>query len=272
MIIKTIQGTEVPALGLGTYRLQGHTCTHIVQKAIELGYRHIDTAQIYDNEKAVGEGIRKAGIDKKDLFVTTKVWHENLSEVEVPRVVDESLKNLNLEYIDLLLVHWPSTTQTPLEETLLAFEKERSEGKVRQIGVSNFPIALLKEALELTNIWNNQVEYHPFLNQDALLQLARQHDFALTAYRPIAKGKTNDDETLTDIGAKYGKSGVQVALRWLVQQEGVLAIPRTSDTAHLKSNFEIFDFELSDEEMSRIHQLTHRNLRQVDPDFAPKWD
>lgn len=268
MIYQDIKGEDVPALGLGTWKLDGKACTEAVERALEIGYRHIDTAQAYENEQEVGLALTQSAVDRDDLFLVTKVWRENLAPDQVRTSTQQSLKNLGVDYVDLLLVHWP-VDEVPVGQTLQAMRKLQEEGKVRYIGVSNFPPARLEEALEEAPLFCNQVEYHPFLSQDELLAILRRHGMLLTAYSPIARGMVAENETLQQIGEAHGKSAVQAALRWLVQQEGVAAIPKAADEDHLQSNFEIFDFELTPEEMDRISGLA-RGERLVIPEFAPE--
>jgi 2,5-diketo-D-gluconate reductase B len=269
MIYQTIQGEEVPALGFGTFGLEGNTGREAVAHALELGYRHIDTAESYYNEEAVGAGLQQAGVPRDEIFLTTKVGYDKLAPKAVRRSAEESLRKLQTDYVDLLLVHWPNDN-IPLEETLDAFAILREEDKTRHIGVSNFTPSLLQRALDHADLFCNQVEYHPFLGQDDLLTLCRQHDLLLTAYSPIAQGEVMDNETLQTIGERHGKSPTQVTLRWLVQQNNVAAIPRTSSAEHRASNFDIFDFSLSDDEMDRIATLA-QGKRLVDPEIAPAW-
>lgn len=267
MITKTIQGTPVPALGFGTYKLQGDACRSAVAHALELGYRHIDTAQMYDNEAAVGQGLREAAVDRDEVFLTTKLWHTNLRPADVQTTAEESLRKLNTDYVDLLLIHWPNEA-VPLASTLDAMRALQEQGKIQHIGVSNFTPELVQEALDHASIFANQVEYHPFLGQQALRKLARAHDFMLTAYQPIARGTVHANETLQSIAEAHGKSPVQVTLRWLVQQDQVVPIPKAASADHRAANIEIFDFALTEDEMAQIHAL-HRNERRVDPHFAP---
>lgn len=269
MTYQNIKGEDVPALGLGTWRLEGKVCIKVIERALEVGYRHIDTAQAYENEKEVGRALNQSSIDRDDLFLTTKVQRDRLTPDQVRESTQQSLKRLGVDYVDLLLVHWPSD-DVPVEQTLQAMRKLQEEGKVRYIGVSNFTPSLLEEALEAVPLFCNQVEYHPFLSQDELLAVMRRHGMLLTAYSPIARGKVLDDETLQQISEAHGKSPVQVALRWLIQQDGVAAIPKAADEDHLESNFDIFDFELSGEEMDRIFGLA-RGERLISPEHAPEW-
>jgi 2,5-diketo-D-gluconate reductase B len=270
MIYETIQGDDVPALGFGTYKITGPACREAVAHALEIGYRHIDTAQMYNNEREVGQGLDDAAVDRDDVFLTTKIWHSNLHPSEVRRTTEASLRKLGTDYVDLLLIHWPNDA-VPLEATLDAMLALREAGKTRHIGVSNFTPSLVRQALDHAPIFANQVEYHPFLSQDALLDLAREHDFMLTAYQPIARGTVADDETLQAIAAAHGKSPVQVTLRWLLQQDKVTAIPKAASAEHRKANFDVFDFELSADEMKRIHSLA-RGERRVNPGIAPAWE
>lgn len=266
----TIQGEPVPALGLGTWQLEGAPCRRAVEHALDLGYRHVDTAQAYQNEEAVGEGIRNAAVDRDQLFLTTKVQYDSLQPDAVRRTTEASLRKLQVEYVDLLLIHWPSE-DVPLARTLAAFRALQEEGKTRHIGVSNFTPSLLQEALEHAPIFCNQVEYHPFLGQETLLEMARAHDFMLTAYSPLARGQVLQNHTLREIGEAHGKSPVQVTLRWLIQQAQVAAIPKAASPEHRAGNFDLFDFSLSDDEMDRIFRLD-RDERIIDPSFAPTWE
>ncbi len=265
-----INHETVPALGLGTYSLMGQDCQKAIVDAINIGYRHIDTAKMYENEEAVGLGIRQSSIDRDELFVTTKIWYTDLVRSNVMSATHDSLRRLQTDYINLLLVHWPSD-EVPLRETLEALMEIQQQGYTRLIGVSNFPPAMMQKAVEIAPVVCNQVEYHPYLGQSALLNIVREHNIMLTAYSPIAQGAVQNDATLLTIGERYGKQPSQVALRWLVQQDNVAAIPRTSNHEHRVSNFDIFDFSLTDDEMQQIHHLS-RNERLVNPHWAPVWD
>ncbi len=240
---------------MGTYRLTGEQCARAVERSLSLGYRHIDTAQMYRNEDEVGRGLRNSGVDREDIFLVTKVWPSDFSHDDVIRTTRESLRKLGTEYVDLLLLHWPSQS-VPLEETLGAMTELQEEGSVRRVGVSNFPPQMVEEAAGYTEVFCNQVEYHPYKSQDELLKQAREIDYLLTAYQPIARGEILDDEILLEIGETHGKTPAQVALRWLIQQDKVAAIPKAASEEHLKSNFDVFDFELSDDEMEHILKLS----------------
>ncbi|MDQ3862787.1 MAG: aldo/keto reductase [Actinomycetota bacterium] len=254
MEYQTIKGEKVPSLGLGTYRLTGEACVRAVGRALSLGYRHVDTAQMYGNEAEVGRGIEDAGVDREGIFLTTKVWPSDFAHDRVIHKSRESLKKLRTDYVDLLLMHWPGEG-VPLAETLGAMGELQEEGGVVHIGVSNFSPTLLKEAAEHAEIFCNQVKYHPYRSQDDLLRQAQEMDYLLTAYTPLSRGGVGRDATLREIGDAHGKTASQVALRWLVQQEKVSAIPKATSEEHLRENLDVFDFELSDEEMDRIYSL-----------------
>ncbi|MDX1662736.1 MAG: aldo/keto reductase [Candidatus Promineifilaceae bacterium] len=273
--MKTVQanGASIPALGFGTFRLKGDEAEAATRMALEVGYRHIDTAQAYENEEAIARAIRASGVPREEIFITTKIWPDHFDEEEFPVAVNARLQALETDYVDLLLLHWPNPS-VPLEDTIGALNVMREVGKTRHIGVANFTTGLLDEALSLTAapLVTNQVEYHPFLDQSTLLTEVHDYGMSLTAYSPLAKGQVAEDETLQEIGAAHGKSAAQVALRWLLQQEGVVAIPKASSREHIEQNFAIWGFELDDDEMARIFSLTERNDRLVNPArLAPDW-
>ncbi|MFB6158815.1 MAG: aldo/keto reductase [Candidatus Nanohalobium sp.] len=267
-----VQGEKIPALGFGTYQLKGKNCVEGVEKALETGYRHIDTAQRYGNEKQVGEGIERSDVDRDDIWLTTKVWKDNLNAENLKESVEESLRKLGTDYVNLLLVHWPFPGME-LEESLQEMSELVDEGKVRNIGVSNFNTEQMEEAREICDkpLLTNQVEYHPFLSQEAVLEKCRDEDMMLTAYSPLARADVIGNKTLEQIGEEHGKTEAQVALRWLIQQEKVAAIPKATSEEHIRQNFDIFDFKLSEEEMKEINSLA-RGDRKIDPSFAPEWD
>jgi len=270
MIHQHIQGTGVPALGFGTFRLPGQECLEGVGDALAIGYRHIDTAQSYGNEEFVGEALERSGVPRDEVFLTTKVKPGNYRSGDLVSSAEESLRKLRTDYVDLLLLHWPNN-EIPLEEALAGLQELQARGLIRFPGVSNFPSKLVLEASEHLSVFANQVEYHPYLSQKTLLDQAEEFDYLLTAYSPIAKGEVANDPLLQEIGEKYGKSPVQVTLRWLVQQKRVAAIPKAATREHRVSNFEIFDFELTREEMTRIFGLA-RGYRLVGAEDAPAWD
>lgn len=259
----------MPSLGFGTYELNGATCRHAVEAALATGYRHIDTASMYGNEGEVGRALRSSSVPRNEVFVTTKVWFDRLHRRGVLRSCERSLELLGSDYVDLLLVHWPNP-EVPLEETLGAMDEVVASGKARAIGVSNFPPRMMREARKLANVVCDQVEYHPYLAQSDILGVARSLDIAVTAYCPLAQGEVVDDPTLREIGRRHDKSSAQVAIRWLVQQEMVAAIPRAGNPDHIQENFEVFDFSLTREERRAVANLS-RAQRIIDPEFAPEW-
>jgi 2,5-diketo-D-gluconate reductase B len=265
-------GAKIPAIGLGTWELRGRTCARLVEQALRLGYRHIDTAQAYENEREVGEGLRTSGTRRDDVFVTTKIWTTHFAPNDLERSTKESLAKLRLSEVDLLLLHWPNP-HVPLAETLGALAHVKKLGMARHIGVSNFTVALIEEAVAVCPepLVCDQVEYHPYLDQTKVLEGCARHGMAVVAYSPVAKGRIKNDQTLTQIGHTHGKTAAQVCLRWLVQQ-GVSAIPRTLRIERLSENIDIFDFALSGEEMRLISQMGSAQGRLTDFGFAPKWD
>jgi len=265
-------GASIPAIGLGTWELRGRSCARIVEQAIKLGYRHIDTAQVYENEREVGEGLRASGVRRNEVFVTTKVWTTHFAPHDLERSAKESLVRLRLSEVDLLLLHWPNP-QVPLAETLGALAHARQLGLAHHVGVSNFTVALIEQAAAASPapLVCDQVEYHPYLDQAKVREACARHGLAVVAYSPIAKGRIKGDATLARIGRGHGKTAAQVCLRWLIQQ-GVAAIPRTSRVERLSENIDVFDFLLSDEEMGEIFRMGGAEGRMTDFAFAPKWD
>ena len=270
MIYRKVQGITVPALGFGTYLLEGKECREGVEDALRIGYRHIDTAQSYNNEDEVGKASKTSGLDREKLFVTTKIWRDQLHRKDVIRSTEESLRKLRMDYVDLLLIHWPNE-EVELEETLEAMQELQHQEKTRLIGISNFPPSLYRQALELAPVACNQVEYHPMLGQEKLLEITRENECILTAYSPLGQGKALINNTVKEIGEKHGKTAAQVALRWLLQQARVVTIPRSSSHKHRQGNFDVFDFELNEEEMERVFEL-EQGKRLVTPPFAPDWE
>jgi 2,5-diketo-D-gluconate reductase B len=276
MNVVEANGARIPAIGLGTMTLMDAVCVEAVKTALRLGYRHIDTAERYRNEAAVGEGLqqglRAAGLEREEVFVTTKVYHDKLAAADFQRSFDESLQKLKLAFVDLLLIHWPNPT-VPLAETLGVLCKAKRDGRARHIGVANFTTSLLEQAMKLTSepLVTNQIEVHPFLDQSKVLAACRKYGLSVTAYCPLARGKVPGKEVLQRIGKAHSKSSSQVALRYLVQQ-GIVPIPRTADPDHLASNLAVFDFTLSDAEMGDIERLKQPDARVVDPPHAPRWD
>jgi 2,5-diketo-D-gluconate reductase B len=269
--IKT-QGIDLPRLGLGTFRMQGDTCRAAVESALALGYRHIDTAEMYGNEDAIGAAIAAAGIARKELHVTTKVWNDNLAPDAIRRAFDASLKKLRLDQVDLYLVHWPARNMNlpAMFETLLRLKQE---GRTRAIGVANFNVALLKTVVEEIKapIACNQVEYHVMLDQTPLRKYLATKAIPLVAYCPLAQGRIAADATLAAIGRKHGASAAQVALKWLLDQDGVAAIPKASRSESQRANLDALNVGLDDEDRQAIAALP-KDRRCVNPGFAPAWD
>ena len=266
------QGISLPRLGLGTFRMQGDACRTAVESALGLGYRHIDTAEMYGNEEAIGAALAAADLPRNELHVTTKVWHENLAPDAIRRSFDASLEKLGLDHVDLHLVHWPSKNMNlpAIFETLM---KLKGEGRTRAIGVANFNIALLKTVVEEIKapIACNQVEYHVMLDQTPLRKYLAAKSIPLVAYCPLAQGKVASDPTLAAIGRKHGASAAQVALKWLLDQDGVAAIPKASRAESQKANLGALNVGLDDEDIKAIAGLP-KDRRCVNPGFAPAWD
>jgi diketogulonate reductase-like aldo/keto reductase len=265
-------GAEIPAIGFGTSSLGN--CDEIVANALKLGYRHLDTAWKYGTERGVGDGMRASGVPRSEIFLCTKVSHEYLRADDFARSVNESLTNLGVDYVDLLLVHWPNA-EIPLKETMGALAKAKRQGLARHIGVANFNIALLDQAIALCPepLVNLQAEYHPYLDQSKLLAACRERDIVFTAYCPLGRGRLIGDPVLGEIAKSKGRSLAQVALRWLVQQGNVVPIPRSSNPERIRENLGVFDFTLTDDEMARIAALKRTNGRIANPaGRAPAWD
>jgi diketogulonate reductase-like aldo/keto reductase len=270
--VVTSGGAHIPAVGLGTWDLRGRTCAPVVEQALRLGYRHIDTAEMYGNEREVGEGLRASGIGRDDVFITTKVWPDNLAPADLERATKESLARLRLAHVDLLLIHWPSP-RIPLADTMGALCRMKQAGFTRHIGISNFTVPLIEKAVRLATepLVTNQIEWHPYIDQSKVVAACRRHGLSVTAYSPIARGRAGNDGQLQQIGAHHGKTAGQVSLRFLIQ-EGAVVIPRTSKLERLKENMAIFDFELDPAEMNQIRRLAGQSARVVDWSGAPDWD
>ncbi len=270
----SVHGAVIPKIGFGTFPLKGDDARRMVSHALKAGYRHIDTAQMYGNESEVGEAVAASDVPRNDIFITTKVWPDNFAAGTFQRSVEESLRKLRIDTVDLLLLHWPRF-EASLEAVVGWLNEVREAGLARHIGVSNFTSALIERAWQATSapLVNNQVEYHPYLNQGPVLDAVRARDMSLTAYLPNARGKVISDAALASIGRKYGKTAGQVGLRWLYQQEAVIAIPRTSSEAHADENIDILDFTLTSEDMAAVYDLAQPDGRQLSPPgLAPDWD
>jgi 2,5-diketo-D-gluconate reductase A len=263
----------MPALGFGTWQLDNGSARPLVEQALEVGYRHIDTAQIYRNERDVGAAIAASGLKRDDIFLTTKVWTDHFADGDLQRSAEKSLEKLGVDHVDLLLLHWPKPA-VPLAETMAALNDVRERGLTRAIGLSNFPSAVMAaaQAASKAPIATNQVEYHPYLSQKTLIAAAHAAGTSITAWSPLAQGKVADDPVLIGIGKTHGKTPGQVTLRWLIQQ-GVIAIPRTKTPARIAENFDILDFELSDADMAAIYALARPDGRLGNwLDEAYSWD
>jgi len=265
-------GARIPMIGFGTMTLKGDVCVQAVKTALQMGYRHLDTAWFYGNEKEVGEGMRQSGVKRDDIFICTKVRETHLEPDKFRQSLGESLANLQLPYVDLLLIHW-NNKDIPFKTSVGALCQARKDGKAKHVGVANFTSTMLDEAWAVTSepLVCNQIEVHPFINQDKVLAASKKHGMAVVAYVPIARGKVPGAEVLEKIGKAHGKSAAQVSLRYLVQL-GCCSIPRTANPAHMKENLEVFDFKLSDAEMAELKKLNATNMRVVNPAHAPQWD
>jgi 2,5-diketo-D-gluconate reductase B len=265
-------GARIPIVGFGSMRLKEEAGTRAIESAIRTGYRHIDTAAFYGNEREVGEAIRASGVKREEIFLTTKVRQDNLEADKFARSLDNSLKLLGVPVVDLLLIHWPNP-QVPMSESIGALNKARRDGLAKHIGVANYTVALLDEAMKVTKepLVTNQIEVHPFLDQTKVIAATRRHGLAITAYCPLARGKVPGEPTLERIGKQHGKTASQAALRWLVQQ-GIAIIPGSGTPARQKENFEVLDFSLTPAEMNEIAGLKRPNSRVVNPPQHPEWD
>jgi diketogulonate reductase-like aldo/keto reductase len=265
-------GARIPTIGFGTMTLKEDICVQAVKTALQAGYRHLDTAAFYGNEKENGAGLRASGIKREDVFICTKVRDNNLLPDDFARSLDQSLTNLQLPYVDLLLIHW-NNKDIPFNVSIGALCKAKKDGKAKHVGVANFTAKMLDEAWAVTSepLVCNQIEVHPFINQDKVLAASKKHGMAVVAYVPIARGKVPGADALERIGKTHGKTAAQVSLRYLVQL-GCCAIPRSANPVHIKENLDVFGFKLSDAEMAELKALNATNMRVVNPPHAPVWD
>ncbi|UPJ71848.1 aldo/keto reductase [Bradyrhizobium sp. 187] len=266
------QGVAIPRLGFGTFRMPGGGCQPVVESALALGFRHIDSAAMYENEEAVGAAISASGVKRGDLFVTTKVWHDHLRRGAVRKAFDASISQLKLDYVDLYMVHWPSADMdlpAMLEEMMTL----KAEGRTRAIGVCNFNMKMMRLTVEEVRapIATLQIEYHPFLGQSRMLEYVRGKNIPLTAYAPLAQGRAAHNETLQTIGKRHGATAAQIAIAWLLDQKGVIAIPKAQKESSQRSNLHALKIKLDDQDRSAIAALP-KDLRYVKPPFAPDWD
>lgn len=253
----SIQGVALPVIGLGTWDLRGDECRHAVTSALKMGYRHIDTAEMYGNEAEIGQAMREAGVPRREIFLVSKVWTNHAGADQVEAACRASLDRLGCQYLDLYLLHWP-VARVPIQETVEALAELQTKGLIRRFGVSNFSVQQLEEAEGASSVrlLCDQVRFNPWHGQTELVAYCGRRDLLLTAYTPVAKGRTASDPVLVRIGRKYGKTGTQVALRWLTQQRNVVAIPKASRPDHLQENLGAFDFRLNEQEMAEIDQLS----------------
>lgn len=263
-----------PNPGLGTFRLNGDTLKQSIKEALSLGYRHIDTAQFYDNESTVGQAIAESDVPRDEIFLTTKIWHDRLQPDAFKAAVDESLSKLGTDYVDLLLIHWPSPEdEVPMVDYLNALSEAKASGKTRHIGVSNFTTAQIDRAIDILGegeLFTNQIEVHPFLQNTVLIDHCQRQGIRITGYMPLAVGKVMEDDTLKAIADAHEVSPAQITLAWLKARD-ITVIPSSTKASHLKSNLEAFELELSADEMAQIGRLD-RAERIASPDFAPNWD
>jgi diketogulonate reductase-like aldo/keto reductase len=262
-------GARIPAIGLGTWRLAGEAGSSAVQHALAVGYRHIDTAAMYDNEEAVGEGLRASGLPRDDIFVTTKVWYTDIAPGDLQRSAEASLKRLGLDAVDLLLIHWPNP-DIPLRDSMQALAEVRRRGLARHIGISNFSARRVDAAVAACPepLVANQCEYHPYLNQDAVRAACARHGLAFTSYCPLGKGDLVNEPVVRAIAAAHGKTPAQVVLRWHVQQPKTVAIPKSGNPDRIAENLAAFDFALGEDEMRRLSALARPDGRMVNPAWS----
>lgn len=271
----TANGAAIPAIGFGTFRMPKVEVQKVVPEAIATGFRHIDTAQFYDNEDAVGRAIINSGVARKDIFLTTKIRPDRFANDVFVASLHQSLKDLKTDYVDLLLLHWPVFSDATLEGQIATLNEVRAAGLVRHIGVSNYTVDLMRQAVALSDapIVTNQIEFHPYLRQDLVYAEARKLGLSLTGYFAMANGQVHEDEVLKTIAAKTGKTVAQVVLRWAVQHEGVAVLSKTATVSRVRENFDIFDFELSPDDMVAISGLARSGSRMAKPEaYAPQWD
>jgi diketogulonate reductase-like aldo/keto reductase len=256
---KLKDGNTIPSLGLGTWQLTGDECIETVKKALKMGYRHIDTAEIYGNQEEIGLALKQSEIKRKDIFITSKVRKTNLRYDDTIKACNQTLKDLGTEFVDLYLIHWPNNS-IPMEGTFKAFKELRDENKIKSIGVSNFTISNLKNAFNSINlpITVNQVEFHPGLYQKNLLEFCKENEIVITGYSPLGRGKLMNNELITNIAGKYDKTSAQVCLKWLLQKD-IVVIPKASSEKHLKENMQIFDWELSNGDIEKIDSMGNEN-------------
>lgn len=274
--IRTAGQANIPVLGLGTWQSTGQDCIDVVSQGLKMGYEHIDTAQAYSNEKEVGQGIKKSGVARDKFFLTTKIFPDDM-KFEPEKLVTaakRSLENLDTDYVDLLLLHWPDD-RVPLSETIPALCELQKQGLTRNIGVSNFNIAHIIEAEKYADvpIVVNQVEFHPFIKQKTLQTFLNNHHILLEAYSPLARGDVFDNEIIKEIADKHGITPAQVSLAWILSDKHRIAIPKTANPDHLQGNLDAINVQLSADELEKIGSLARADGRKIEhPDYSPEWD
>jgi len=256
--VEVKSGSNIPKIGFGTYQTGGYECYNAVRSALEVGYRHLDTAMAYENEATVGRAVEQSDVDREDLFLTTKI-KEYPEFVEYDRLLQAAegcLERLGTDYVDLLLVHWWNPA-ADMERTFAAMDRLVDEGTVRHVGVSNFSVPQLRKAMNVSDspILTNQIEHHPYWDNSEIVNLCQDNDITVTAYSPLAESRVATDERLQVIGERHGKTAAQVAIRWLIQQDNVVTIPKTVTPEYMRDNVDVFDFELSSDEMAAINEL-----------------
>ncbi len=266
-------GADIPVIGLGTWPMKGQDCVDAVSHALKVGYRHLDTAAMYGNETEVGRGLRQSGVRREDVFLTTKVWWTDIAEGCLQRSAEASLRALSVAYADLVLIHWPNG-DIPLAESIRALCAVKKHGLARHIGVANFPAAMLREAVDLASepLVANQCEYHPRLDQTAVLEAVRGFNSAFVSYSPLGRGDLLRDPVVTGIAERLGRTPAQIVLRWHIQQPRVCAIPKSADPTRIEENFQVFDFALAEEDMAALSGLARPDGRLIDPEWSPAWD
>jgi 2,5-diketo-D-gluconate reductase B len=266
-----LRDTTVPQLGFGTWQLTGADCTRAVRDALDVGYRHVDTARIYGNESEVGQALDESGVDPDELFVTTKVWRDALDPAGVVATVESSLVKLRLDVLDNVLLHWPHDDHPP-EASLDALAQCRERGLIRHYGVSNYPPRLFARAIAHDpTVWNDQVEHHLFLEQAALRDLAAKHDAFVTAYSPLARGQVFANDVVEAIAEEHGVPASSVALAWLLRRDRVAVIPKATGRDHIEANWAAQDVVLTEAQVARLDGL-QKDRRLIDPAFAPDWE
>ncbi len=274
--MRTAGKANIPVLGLGTWQSTGQECVAVVKKALEMGYEHIDTAQAYDNEKEVGQGIKQSGVARDKFFLTTKIFPDDMKfqPEKLVEAAKRSLENLDTDYVDLLLLHWPDD-RVPLSETIPALCELQKQGLTRHIGVSNFNIADIIEAEKYADvpIVVNQVEFHPFIKQNTLQTFLNNHHILLEAYSPLARGDVFDNDIIKEIADKHNVTPAQISLAWILSDKHRVAIPKTSNPDHLQGNLDAIKVELSADELDKLGSLARSDGRKIEhPDYSPVWD